>query len=207
MVRQAFLEGRAAGQRCHVTHPVFRGGQFLDVVEHALGDAERPRGMSGGRHGHHSHPDRRRRSPVRLGGEQREGPVRGHEHVLDVIVVGAGSLEPLHMPAVVEDDLGARKDGHLHVGQALADPADLAVVHRQEAGRHVFGVTRARAETPRAAEPVTPLDGGALSVGEELAAHGDAVVVRGEHLGEAVVGQIGARGERRGQVRDADPSE
>ena len=101
----------------------------------------------------------------------------------------------------------ARHEGHQHVGNALADPAHLAVVHRDEAGGDVRRVAGAGAEVPRPGQPVAAVDDDALAVGEELAAHRDVVVVGGEHLREALVGQIGRRGERRRQVRDADPAE
>ena len=193
VVRQALLEGRTAGQRRHVTHPELRGGQLLDVVEHALGNPERPRCVTGGSDGHQAHAGRRRRAPVRFTGEQRKGPVLRHEHVHRVVVIGASSLETLHIPAVGEGDVIARHDRHLHVGKALADPAHLAVVHRDESGRDVLRMSGARAEAPRPAQSVTTINGLTLAVRKELAAHRDPVVVSGKHLGETLIGQIRRR--------------
>ncbi len=195
VMRQTLLERLAAGQRGHVTHPVLRRGQLLDVVEHALGHPERPRRMTSGRHRHHAHPAGRRAAPAWLGGEQCEGAVLGNEYIFDAVVIGPGALESLHMPAVLEGDLLARDHRHRHLREPFTGPAHLAVVHREEAGADVLGVAGAGAEAPRSGDPVAAGHGSALAVGEELSAHRDAVVVGGEHLSETLVGQIRRGGE------------
>lgn len=207
VMRQPLLEGRAAGQRRHVTHPEFRRGQLLNVVEHALGDAQGPRRVPGRGDGHQAHPGGRRRSPVRPPGEQFERAACRDEHVGGAVVVGPGSLEPLDIPAVVEADLGAGNDGDPHLGETFTDPAHLAVVHRQESGGNVVRVPDSRTEVPRPGDGVAAVDGGSLSVGKELTAHGDAVVVGGEHLGEALVRQVCGGGEGRRQIGDPHPAE
>ena len=206
-MRQTLLERLTTGQRGHITHPVLRRGQLLDVVEHAFGHPERPGRMAGRGHRHHAHPASRGASPAWLGGEQCEGAVLGHEHVLDAVVIGPGALESLHVPAVLEGDLVSRDHRDCHFREPFTGPAHLAVVHREESGADVLGVAGAGAEAPRAGDPVAAGHRRALAVGEELSAHRDVVVVRGEHLGEALVGQVRRGGERRRQIGDADPAE
>ena len=83
----------------------------------------------------------------------------------DVVVVGAGALEPLHVPAVGEHDLGAGEERHPQSGTpSLTQP--LAVDHRHEAGRHVLGVAGAGAEVPRPGQPVAAVDGVARPFGK-----------------------------------------
>src|ERR1700737_3027416 len=139
-------------------------------------------------------------SPERLTGEQRHGSVLGDEHVGDVVVVGAGAFESLHIPSVGESDLLARQKGDPHVRDSLADPTHLTVLHREEAGADVSRVSGAGAEIPCPAQLVAAVDDCALAIGEVLTADGDVVVVAGEYFGETLVGKIRGGGEGGGRV-------
>ena len=207
VMSQSLLKCRPGGQRRHIAHPELRLGQLRDVVQHALGHAERPGSVTGRGHRHHPHPGGGRTPPRRFTSEQRERPALRNEDIVDGVVVGAGAFQPLNVPAVFEHHLLARDDRDLHVGDSLTGPAHLAVHHRQEPRRDVLRMAGARTETPRSGQPVTTVDGNALSVREELAAHRDPVRSGAEHLGEPVIGQVGRGGERRGQIGDPDPPE
>ena len=77
VVRQARLEGRPVGQRRQVAHPDLGGRELLDVVEHALGDAERPAAWPAAVTGIRPMRVAGDVPRVRLAGEEREGPVLG----------------------------------------------------------------------------------------------------------------------------------
>lgn len=111
------------------------------------------------------------------------------------------------MPAIVERDLRTWHHRDLHVGYPVADPAHLAVVHREKTGGDVLGVADAGAEAPGSAQPVTAVDDDALSVRKVLATQRHLIAVGGEHLVESVVRQVGSGRERRRHVGDADPAE
>ena len=131
----------------------------------------------------------------------------GNEHVGQLVVVGPGALQSLHVPAVGEHDLVAGHDRHSQLRDAIGGPHHLAVDHRHEPCGDVLAVAGGRAEVPCSRHLVATGDGRAGAVREELAAEGHPIVVVGEHRLEAGVGQECCDRCGGGQVRDADPTE
>lgn len=136
MVGVVALERGPLRQRGEITHAHLLHGEGGDVRQHAPGHTEDPRGVTSGRDGHETHAEHGGLAPMGVAIEQTEDPVIGHEHVVHLVVERSGASQPLHVPAVGEHDLLARK----HRGEQSDVPVlvelELPVAERQESGAH-----------------------------------------------------------------------